>query len=50
MYECGLCAYVYDETTGEPDGDIEPGTKWDDLPESYICPVCGAGKENFNAV
>ena len=39
--------YVYDETAGEPENGIEPGTKWDNLPDDYVCPVCGVGKDGF---
>ena len=44
---CQLCGYVYDETLGDPDNGIAPGTKFEDLPEDYECPLCGAGKEEF---
>ena len=46
MYEC-VCGYVYDEADGDPENGIEPGTKWDDLPEDFACPLCGAGKDGF---
>jgi len=46
-YEC-FCGYVYDEATGDPDNDIVPGTKWADLPDDFVCPVCGAGKDAFS--
>ena len=46
-YVCQLCGYVYDETLGDPDNGIAPGTKFEDLPEDYECPLCGAGKEEF---
>ena len=45
-YEC-VCGYVYDEVKGDPDNGIQPGTKWDDLPDDFACPVCGAGKDVF---
>jgi len=48
-YEC-VCGYVYDETKGEPENGIAPGTKWEDVPEDYMCPVCGADKGVFEAV
>ncbi len=47
-YVCDLCGYVYDEDEGEIDNGIEPGTAWEDLPEDYECPLCGAGKEQFS--
>ena len=45
-YEC-VCGYVYDETTGDPDNGIAPGTKWDDIPDDFVCPLCGLGKDEF---
>ena len=44
---CTVCGYVYDEETGDPDNGIAPGTKWDDVPDSFTCPLCGVGKEQF---
>jgi len=46
-YVCSICGYVYDETLGDPDNGIAPGTLWADVPEDYECPVCGAGKDQF---
>ena len=46
-YVCQLCGYVYDESLGDPDNGIAPGTKFEDLPEDYECPLCGAGKDEF---
>lgn len=46
-YVCTVCGYVYDEAAGDPDNGIAPGTKWEDLPEDYQCPLCGVGKEDF---
>ncbi len=46
-YVCELCGYVYDPEAGDPDGGIDPGTSFDDLPEAWECPVCGAGKDDF---
>lgn len=45
-YVCDICGYIYDEAEGEPDNGIAPGTKWEDLPEDYVCPLCGVGKDN----
>lgn len=45
-YECP-CSYVYDEAVGDPDGGIAPGTKWEDIPEDWVCPVCGLAKSEF---
>ena len=47
QYECGLCGYVYDEAAGDPDNGVAPGTPWEQVPESWTCPVCGMGKESF---
>ena len=46
-YVCDVCGYVYDEAAGDPDNGIAPGTKWEDLPEDWVCPVCGLGKDVF---
>jgi rubredoxin len=46
-YVCTLCGYVYDPDAGDPDNGVDPGTKWEDVPEDWECPVCGAGKEDF---
>jgi len=46
-YTCNLCGYVYDEAAGDPDSGIAPGTKFEDLPDDWMCPVCGASKDNF---
>ncbi len=46
-YECTVCGYVYDEAAGDPDSGIAPGTKWEDIPEDWECPVCGATKSAF---
>ena len=41
------CGYVYDETLGYPDSGIAPGTKWEDVPEAWVCPICGLNKDAF---
>ena len=46
-YVCSICGYIYDEATGIPEADIAPGTKWEDLPEDWVCPLCGAAKSDF---
>jgi len=45
-YEC-ICGYVYDPAIGDPDNGVEPGTAFEDLPEDWVCPDCGAGKDDF---
>ena len=49
-YECTVCGFVYDEAIGDPDNGIAPGTKWENLPQDYTCPLCGVGKEDFQEV
>ncbi|MDR2075468.1 MAG: rubredoxin [Desulfovibrio sp.] len=44
---CSLCGYVYDPAQGDPDGGIAPGTAFNSLPGSWVCPVCGASKADF---
>lgn len=46
-YKCVICGYIYDPDLGDPNADIQPGVSFSDLPFDYICPVCGAGKEEF---
>ena len=46
MYECP-CGYVYDPAVGDPDGGIAPGTAFEDIPEDWVCPICGLGKDAF---
>jgi len=47
LYECE-CGYAYNEVAGVPEINIEPGTMWADLPDYFVCPHCGAGKEAFS--
>ena len=49
-YKCLLCDYIYDPEKGDPESGIEPGTAFEDLPEDWVCPVCGASKEEFEEV
>ena len=46
-YQCPDCPYVYNEEEGDPDNGISPGTKFEDLPTSWVCPICGAEKSVF---
>ena len=46
-YECGLCGYIYDPAVGDEENGIAPGTAFEDLPDDWECPLCGAGKEEF---
>jgi rubredoxin len=49
-YVCTVCGWIYDPKKGDPDNGIEPGTEWEDVPEDWTCPVCGAPKEDFEKV
>ena len=46
-YVCSVCNYVYDPAEGDPDSGIPPGTAFEDIPEDWVCPVCGAEKADF---
>ena len=46
-YVCTVCGYVYDEAEGIPEDGIAPGTKWEDLSDDWVCPLCGVGKSEF---
>lgn len=46
-YVCIPCGYVYDPAEGDPDGGIEAGTAFEDIPEDWVCPICGVDKSNF---
>jgi len=46
-WKCLVCDFIYDEAAGLPDEGIEAGTKWEDIPDDWICPDCGVGKSDF---
>ena len=46
-YVCTVCGYIYEPEIGDPDNCIDPGTAFKDLPDDWICPVCGASKDLF---
>lgn len=48
-YVCDVCGYVYDPEVGDPDNGVAPGTAWADVPEDWVCPLCGVGKDSFSA-
>lgn len=50
QYRCIVCDWKYDEHLGVPKEGIEPGTKWEDVPEDWVCPDCGASKADFKMV
>ena len=47
-YVCDVCGYVYDPAVGDPDNGIAPGTAFEDLPDNWVCPLCGVGKDQFS--
>jgi rubredoxin len=49
-YECSVCGYIYDPEAGDQDNDIIPGTPFEDLPDDWVCPICGAEKDMFEEV
>jgi rubredoxin len=49
-YQCTICGFVYDPQEGDPDSGIAPGTIFDDIPEDWVCPVCGVGKIEFEPI
>ena len=49
-YVCTICGYIYDPEKGDPDGGILPETAFEDIPQDWICPVCGVAKELFEKV
>jgi rubredoxin len=49
-YQCTICGYVYDPIEGDPDSGIAPGMTFDDIPDYWVCPVCGVAKDYFNPV
>lgn len=49
-WECMVCGWIYDEAEGLPEDDIAPGTKWEDIPDDWTCPDCGAPKSDFEMV
>ena len=49
-YVCDVCGYIYDEEIGDPENGIEAGTKWEDVPVDFLCPLCGVGKDQFSEV
>jgi len=50
QYICDVCGWIYDEEEGSPENGIEPGTKWEDVPEDFLCPLCMEGKDQFSEI
>lgn len=49
-YKCRSCGYIYDPVEGDPDSGIAPGTPFEDIPDNWICPICGVTKDDFDPV
>ena len=49
-YVCDTCGWEYDPEVGDPENGIEPGTAFEDLPDDFVCPLCGVGKDEFSPV
>ena len=49
-YKCTVCGYIYDPNLGDPDGGIKPGTLFEEIPDDWECPVCGAAKDAFEKI
>ncbi|HTH94136.1 MAG TPA: rubredoxin [Rhodocyclaceae bacterium] len=50
LWRCIICGYVYDEAAGDPEHGLAPGTRWADVPNSWMCPICEVGKDEFEMV
>ena len=46
-YRCTICEYIYDPVLGDPDNGVGRGTSFEDIPDTWVCPVCGVGKDKF---
>lgn len=49
-HRCQICGYDYDPAAGNPDNGVAPGTAWEDVPDDWACPICGAGKDAFDEI
>ncbi len=49
-YKCSVCGYIYDLAVGDPDNGVAAGTAFEDLPDDWVCPECGAAKDDFELV
>ena len=49
-YRCTVCGYIYDPEVGDPDNEIKAGTSFNNLPNDWVCPLCGVGKDDFEVV
>jgi len=48
-WKCSICGYIFDPSKGDPDNGVKPGTAFEEIPEDWVCPTCGAGKDMFEA-
>jgi rubredoxin len=49
-YQCGICGYLYEPANGDPEANVPANTAFEALPAAWVCPICGAGKDQFTAV
>ncbi len=49
-YECIVCGYIYDPKIGDPDNGVSPNTPFESIPDTWVCPVCGAAKDQFKKI
>jgi hydroxylamine reductase len=49
-FECIACGYIYDPDVGDPTSGIKPGTSFEELPDDWLCPLCGVGKDQFEEI
>lgn len=49
-HRCQICGYDYEDEAGDPDNGVAPGTAWDNVPDDWACPICGAGKDAFDEI
>ena len=49
-WQCIVCGFIYDEAEGWPEDGIAPGTRWEDIPDNWLCPDCGVGKDDFEMI
>ncbi len=49
-YRCSYCSHIYDESLGDPDSGIEPGTRFEDIPDDWMCPEWGAAKADYERI
>ncbi len=50
QWQCIVCGFIYDEEKGLPEEGIAPGTRWDEIPEDWVCPDCGVSKQDFEMI